>query len=128
MPDTAAALVLNLFTFAGMPEEFFDNWINRDCSAFQITPFLTMPINAVVFAYGDAGQDPKEPERHEKCSKIVRARIAELHSAFGVFPMVALPTILNTKLKNPKHPKHWKTLKQIPSVKEQITNCLRRSP
>ncbi len=119
MPDTAAALVLNLFTLATpKPTVLFDQWSKRDCSAFKLAPLLANRIDAVVFAYGDGGQDRNE------CRETVRTRIVEIRAAFRSTPVAELPEVLTSKLGNPKHPKHWKIKELIPTVKAAIARLL----
>lgn len=125
MPENAAALVLNLFTFATpKPDVFFEQWADRDCCDFNIAAFRTMPIDAVVFAYGDGGQDRKR-NRDYNYREPVLARITRLRDAMSGFPIVKTPQELISAIGNPKHPKHWKVLRQIENVKSEISRCLR---
>lgn len=124
LPDRAAALVLNLFTLAApKPDDFFKGWAERDYARFALAPFRSMPIDAVVYAYGDVGQDSKR-NRDFDCRTQVRARITEVKEALSTFRTVQTPKALITASKNPMHPSQWQRRKQIPTMRNAIRSCL----
>lgn len=123
MPDTAAALILNLFTRATPdPSELIANWHERDCGAFDITVFRSKPIDALVYAYGDIGQ---AGTRSRLRKSEIRQRIGEIEEVLENITQLQLPEILMTqKLGNPVHPKQWNLKQQIEVVKDGLTALL----
>lgn len=118
MPDGTAVLVLNLFTLATpKPPELFLRWDERISTEFEITPFQSLPIDALVYAFGDLGQSGKQ---NRQFGDAVRERIAEITEAMRTVPRLELPAILVSQARNPKHPKHWKLHKQIGVVKDLL--------
>lgn len=119
IPPNTSTLILNLFTLATPdPSILFEQWDQRDCANFSIDRLRANVIDSVVWAYGDGGQDPK---RNRIFGESVRARIASIRSALAGYPAVTLPEPLISKRGNPKHPKHWRLLRQIDNVKQAIS-------
>jgi Protein of unknown function (DUF1643) len=125
MPDTAATLVLNLFTRATPdPVDLLSNWSERDCEKFDITAFQSKKIDALIYAYGDIGQNESKNHRFKS---LIQDRIRKVKEVLGKFPQLTLPEILITKkLGNPKHPKHWNILQQIEVVKGELASLLHK--
>jgi Protein of unknown function (DUF1643) len=126
MPDACSVLVVNLFTLAAPnPSDLFDQWDSRQSSAFDITRFQSEKIDLVVYAYGDIGQTGKTKQLY---GKHIRQRVQEIADAFKGIPILELPQALISGAKNPKHPKHWKLGKHIPTIKSTIEAFLKANP
>lgn len=123
MPDTAAALILNLFTRATPdPSDLIANWHERDCDGFDITVFRSKPIDALVYAYGDIGQ---AGTKNLLLKSAIRRRIDEIEEVLENIPQLQLPEILITqKHGNPMHPKPWNLKRQIEIVKAGLAALL----